>query len=1103
MSKKQNAFAFHLLPESPINEDKKLEFGHKEITSTLQKIISGTDHNLTIGLFGSWGTGKSTIVETLKQNLKIEMIPLVVFDVWKHEGDALRRTFLKELDAHLSGDEYGENYVKEKHVLHPRVYASLSTASETYKFLTEKMKLHFFIMGLFVLTLTAPLVILYHFFYFFFDVNIFGGLTVPALGAFTSTLLTGGLLFKYIDSFIKTEKVDTKHDKFQDPHEFENEFNNIVANLRDNIDKIVVTFDNLDRVSGDNALKIISTIKTFLNCKKYSSKTVFFLIPCDVEAMKSHIAVPLASTKGTEKEMYLEEFLRKFFNTSIWIPEFFSAELENFATLKLEETGVEEFKDDYLSWLITRVFNQNPRQIIQFVNLLLANYLLLKEFCETDGLSDKHFYKNNVAQLAKFLLIKQKYPDYLDSYRKFNIYNLQDNVFLDDINDENFKSLLTQTEDIHISSLEPYFKYRLSKDEQKIPGVSRLFQLMDQDDEDAVKYATEIHITKNIAAFNSVLKTYLQPINNPVKKIKFINELFRLIEELSININNGLKRDIINFLCSDSGGKNYNLLNPKLVTNVLFKKSTNLTAKDRIYIINFYLQLLNTRTYLNETVTTGNKDYQNYKSLLLFFVDNQAHFNVELTEGFKNYLRAYFGDPLIKEVFFSNQSQPSAFIDSNFMNAALNGIKPNNKSFLELLELLDLINLFKPKEIYYKRVLEVLFKNWKDFFSETLYEKYSTICLQTLMVFVENIEHHINQEIIDNEEEAKIENILSAIFEIIYMLGTHRLNHFMPFIASVYKLQKESWPNKLFYQLLEFTSIDAITLYCKLPISLTSIITSGTPILKRFTKLFIENPEVQELTKELIDPQIYPYVIIEAIREESMALANEYLHEYRREMNDEYLAKTKELLLEKIQFYIKETQLAHLIDVIKLFKFVCDNNRQEISKSSFWESLAGLIIKDKDVECQELGYQLFKENQTLLINEKSHEIAEYLLAHLLKYEFINNYYLHEVLAILYNNLKDESQHQYITFIYQEVFAGNAASNVLIVCSKILEKSKYDPLEFTDPISYLIDTAEKLKSTDQSRFHDYQQVLRDISKKLNKNNSDEALELKLQIKTLIY
>lgn len=90
---------FEFLKDKPLETTGELsasKFGHEEIATTLSRIIIKCPAPFTIGLFAKWGAGKSTVANSLKEQLPAEKIPVIIFDVWKHEGDALRRTFLKE-----------------------------------------------------------------------------------------------------------------------------------------------------------------------------------------------------------------------------------------------------------------------------------------------------------------------------------------------------------------------------------------------------------------------------------------------------------------------------------------------------------------------------------------------------------------------------------------------------------------------------------------------------------------------------------------------------------------------------------------------------------------------------------------------------------------------------------------------------------------------------------------------------------------------------------------------------------------------------------------------------------------------------------------------
>lgn len=71
----------------------------RAITDLIQSVEPG---GKVIGLEGSWGSGKSTIVKFVSDRLeKQDSHVVITFDAWAHEGDPLRRVFLETLINNL------------------------------------------------------------------------------------------------------------------------------------------------------------------------------------------------------------------------------------------------------------------------------------------------------------------------------------------------------------------------------------------------------------------------------------------------------------------------------------------------------------------------------------------------------------------------------------------------------------------------------------------------------------------------------------------------------------------------------------------------------------------------------------------------------------------------------------------------------------------------------------------------------------------------------------------------------------------------------------------------------------------------------------------
>ena len=60
----------------PSEEDQNIRFGHKEIARTLSDLILKAKPPFTIALFGKWGTGKSTISNSVKKHIEDQGIKI-------------------------------------------------------------------------------------------------------------------------------------------------------------------------------------------------------------------------------------------------------------------------------------------------------------------------------------------------------------------------------------------------------------------------------------------------------------------------------------------------------------------------------------------------------------------------------------------------------------------------------------------------------------------------------------------------------------------------------------------------------------------------------------------------------------------------------------------------------------------------------------------------------------------------------------------------------------------------------------------------------------------------------------------------------------------
>jgi hypothetical protein len=289
---------------------------HERLASALAKILSEEPGGKAIALEGGWGSGKSTVINLVKHALSENPNhSLLVFDAWAHEGDPLRRTFLENLIDHLrnwiSDKEEWDNRRRElsrrRKVTHEKSVPNLTTFGKLLTITTFLVPLGFALLNSalregaslvpfqssepawdlivgFVLTL-APLW-LFAGNYALLRVRRRFGSRKPTEAE--DVALNWGLLFKGKVEEKKTETIETPNPTSV---EFESIFTSLLDDaLRKDDRKLIIVLDNLDRVSSRDALSIWSTLGTFLDLTRKSSRPwsdrLWILVPYDPGSIK-------------------------------------------------------------------------------------------------------------------------------------------------------------------------------------------------------------------------------------------------------------------------------------------------------------------------------------------------------------------------------------------------------------------------------------------------------------------------------------------------------------------------------------------------------------------------------------------------------------------------------------------------------------------------------------------------------------------------------------------------------------------------------------------------------------------------------------------------
>lgn len=303
-----------LLSDAPADED-AFEGGHDRVAEALAGLIQDEEGGKAVALKGPFGSGKSTVVRLLENELKEvdreegEDTRIFTYDAWEHQGDPLRRSFIESLVEFLEKEGWaGEDEWEDE--IERIARRKEETTHKTEPVLTEwgrKVALALFLspLGLAGFAVFARGAI--------GEVQAqdpswwwFGGFVALAVVALAFFLLP---LFQYWRAkrntddedgdpfylfFQKTqEEKETKTIRTPDPTtiEFQEIFRDIISQtLKDGKRQLIVVVDNLDRLPPEQALSTWATMRTFFETRGKNEEEwmdrFWLVVPLNFEALR-------------------------------------------------------------------------------------------------------------------------------------------------------------------------------------------------------------------------------------------------------------------------------------------------------------------------------------------------------------------------------------------------------------------------------------------------------------------------------------------------------------------------------------------------------------------------------------------------------------------------------------------------------------------------------------------------------------------------------------------------------------------------------------------------------------------------------------------------
>lgn len=412
-----------------IDSDEADPFGHRDYAAAVVAALDALPPHFTMGLFGPWGSGKSTILEEVRRRITSERADVksgfVLFDAWRYDGDSLRREFLKVSARSL----------RDQKLLDKGAVEELDESLDTDQVTPEKPAMRLLDPDLYRRAAVASIAVAAVIF-----AAIFG---LPQLGleketilafllAISSALTTFGLLA--LQPVIAPAPIQKTRRRAEFPDEFSAAFRELLDNSK--VTRLVFAIDNLDRCSPARVTQTLATIKTFLEPAFEEGRTrterelkqICFIVAADDGALRRHLTAQELSASGITTSLdedqlsdgelprevrdSVEEYLRKFFGASVRIREILDEDISRFCEgefagfFKSRPEIDNETRRDLIE-MTSQALKRNPRRIVQFVNNLALRLDLLEERLRQSRI----LIEPEVLVIAKLAILEEEFPE--------------------------------------------------------------------------------------------------------------------------------------------------------------------------------------------------------------------------------------------------------------------------------------------------------------------------------------------------------------------------------------------------------------------------------------------------------------------------------------------------------------------------------------------------------------------------------------------------------------------------------------------------------------------------------------------------------------------
>ncbi|OSB19162.1 hypothetical protein B2H94_08660 [Clostridium sporogenes] len=329
---------------------------------------------LTIGLFGSWGVGKSTLLKLIqdkiqKNDSKKDKIICVPLNAWIFEGyDDAKSALMESLLCTLK---------EEKNVFYK------------FKHSIEKLvkKVNLLRLGSMAVKHGIPLVT---------------GMANP-LGAMAYLTSNKDTIKEDAKKIIKEDSTEDEESMINNIRSFRQEFKKLLDEAK--IENLVVMIDDLDRCNPDRIIETLEAIKLFLSVPKTT-----FIIAIDDAVVK--YSVKRKYPKVDEADFGISEnYIEKIIQLPIYIPELSESDITNYLLLLIFELY---FTKDTVQKLMRKLMDNNLFLEGEKISISAINEYI------GDLKNEEYLVQDNYDDFEKIFTIISKTSDVVSCMLKGN-----------------------------------------------------------------------------------------------------------------------------------------------------------------------------------------------------------------------------------------------------------------------------------------------------------------------------------------------------------------------------------------------------------------------------------------------------------------------------------------------------------------------------------------------------------------------------------------------------------------------------------------------------------------------------------------------------------